>query len=75
VFNSHFYYSGRSVFRRGPRFPNYRPPIGQDLRLTIVSADENAADKLDDAGADQRPLIQFATCERATGMLDTASEG
>jgi hypothetical protein len=57
VFNSHFYYSGCSVFRRGPCFPNYLPPIGQDLQLTIVSTDENAAaDKLDDAGADQRPL-------------------
>ncbi len=28
------------VFHRGPCFPEYLPPIGQDLRLTIVSTDE-----------------------------------
>lgn len=30
-----------SVFRRGPCLPEYLPPIGQDLRLTIVSTDQN----------------------------------
>jgi hypothetical protein len=30
-----------SLFHRGPCFPNYLPPIGQDLRLTIVSSDAN----------------------------------
>ncbi|MGB7100045.1 MAG: hypothetical protein WBD95_14940, partial [Xanthobacteraceae bacterium] len=30
-----------SVFQRGPCFPYYLPPIGQDLRLTIVSTDDN----------------------------------
>jgi hypothetical protein len=29
------------IFYRGPCFPEYLPPIGQDLRLTIVSTDEN----------------------------------
>ena len=29
------------VFHRGLCFPEYLPPIGQDLRLTIVSTDEN----------------------------------
>ena len=29
------------VFHRGPCFPEYLPPIGQDLRLTIVSTDHN----------------------------------
>jgi hypothetical protein len=29
------------VFQRGPCFPEFLPPIGQDLRLTIVSTDEN----------------------------------
>jgi len=28
------------VFHRGPCFPQYLPPIGQDLRLTIVSSDD-----------------------------------
>jgi hypothetical protein len=39
-----FWYGHRSfcsVFRRGPCFPRYLPPIGQDLRLTIVSNDDN----------------------------------
>ncbi len=30
-----------SVFHRGPCFPHYLPPIGQDLRLTIVSTDDH----------------------------------
>jgi hypothetical protein len=30
-----------SVFHHGPCFPYYLPPIGQDLRLTIVSTDED----------------------------------
>jgi hypothetical protein len=39
-----FWYGPRSfcsVFHRGPCFPHYLPPIGQDLRLTIVSTDDN----------------------------------
>jgi hypothetical protein len=28
-----------SVFHRGPCFPQYLPPLGEDLRLTIVSSD------------------------------------
>ena len=31
------------VFHAGPCFPQYLPPIGEDLRLTIVSTDNNAA--------------------------------
>jgi hypothetical protein len=34
--------SGCSVFHHGPCIPYYLPPIGQDLRLTIVSTDEDA---------------------------------
>lgn len=30
-----------SVFHRGPCFPKYLPPLGQDLRLTIVSTDDS----------------------------------
>ena len=37
------------VFHGGPCMPYYLPPIGEDLRLTIVSTDDNAAGK--DAGA------------------------
>jgi hypothetical protein len=32
-----------SIFHSGPCFPQYLPPIGQDLRLTIVSTDDNDA--------------------------------
>ena len=32
-----------SVFHTGPCFPQYLPPIGQDLRLTIVSTDDDEA--------------------------------
>ena len=35
--------SSCGVFHRGPCFPRYLPPIGQDLRLTVVSTDENDA--------------------------------
>jgi hypothetical protein len=31
------------VFHRGPCFPYYLPPIGEDLRLTIVTTDDNDA--------------------------------
>lgn len=30
------------VFHHGPCFPQYLPPIGEDLRLTIVSTDDHA---------------------------------
>jgi hypothetical protein len=41
------------VFHYGPCFPQYLPPIGQDLRLTIVSTDdgEHAEKPAGDAGA------------------------
>ena len=42
VFSPHSCYpSVCSVFHHGPCLPYYLPPIGQDLRLTIVSTDEN----------------------------------
>jgi hypothetical protein len=37
------------VFHRGPCLPYYLPPIGEDLRLTIVSTDDDPTHK--DAGA------------------------
>jgi len=52
------------VFHGGPCMPYYLPPIGEDLRLTIVSSDDNdpnnaGAAKSDQAGgesADDHPL-------------------
>jgi hypothetical protein len=32
------------IFHLGPCFPQYLPPIGQDLRLTIISTDDNAGE-------------------------------
>src|SRR6476660_5997480 len=55
-----------STFDLGPCFPQFLPPIGQDLRLTIVSTDNdgqrNGPDAADqradnpDAPADKKPL-------------------
>jgi hypothetical protein len=42
-----------SVFDLGPCFPQFLPPIGQDLRLTIVSTDEEDSPKTPDAGANK----------------------
>ena len=52
------YQSGCSVFRHKPCFPYYLPPIGQDLRLTIVSTDEKASqtEHWELAGADDHRL-------------------
>ena len=55
-----------SVFNLGPCFPQFLPPIGQDLRLTIVSTDDDnsgntsaeankSADETDQTGH-ERPL-------------------
>jgi hypothetical protein len=32
------------AFHRGPCFPDYLPPIGEDWQLTIVSTDENSSE-------------------------------
>jgi hypothetical protein len=42
-----------SVFHLGPCFPHYLPPIGQDLRLTIVSTDDDSAN-IPDAGVGKK---------------------
>ena len=51
------------VFHRGPCLPYYLPPIGEDLRLTIVSTDDNdPADNIRPraAGPAIRPAAQNA---------------
>ena len=52
------------VFHRGPCLPYYLPPIGEDLRLTIVSTDDEPAGK--DAGA--------VNSDQAGGENDTADD-
>jgi hypothetical protein len=55
------------VFQPGPCFPQYLPPIGQDLHLTIVSSDDsepmsgggskpNKSEQRTDAAAEEKPL-------------------
>ncbi len=46
------------VFHLGPCFPQYLPPIGQDLQLTIVSTDNSelaAGSAVASANPDQKP--------------------
>jgi hypothetical protein len=47
-----------SIFHSGPCFPEYLPPIGQDLRLTIVSTDDNdaAGKSAGDTNTDEQKL-------------------
>jgi hypothetical protein len=54
------------VFHRGPCLPYYLPPIGEDLRLTIVSSDDDAAAK--DAAADK------SGGDQAGGQNDAAAD-
>jgi hypothetical protein len=49
---THNYRSFCSVFHRGPCFHRYFPAIGQDLRLTIVSTDDNDPARKVDGDAD-----------------------
>ena len=50
------------AFHRGPCFPEYLPPIGEDLRLTIISTDDNHSDNSDRAsgksGDNSGPAVQ-----------------
>jgi hypothetical protein len=52
------------VFHRGPCLPYYLPPIGEDLRLTIVSTDDDPTHK--DAGA--------ANSDQAASAKETAND-
>jgi hypothetical protein len=52
------------VFHRGPCLPYYLPPIGEDLRLTIVSTDDDPTHK--DAGA--------ANSDQAGSAKETAND-
>jgi hypothetical protein len=64
------------VFHRGPCFPQYLPPIGEDLRLTIVSTDDT--NQTDAAGAANGAPTQSSKPEQnATSepeATDTAEE-
>ena len=55
------------VFHRGPCLPYYLPPIGEDLKLTIVSSDDNDPARKD-AAADK------SGGDQASGQNDTAAD-
>jgi len=67
------------VFHRGPCFPQYLPPIGQDLRLTIVSTDdaEPATGSTDDSAKSEHeasPKTEAAAKEQPTSEQKGTSE-
>jgi hypothetical protein len=58
------------VFHLGPCFPQYLPPIGQDLRLTIVSTDDvDAANGSESAKPEQ---VAAREQEATNGAEETA---
>jgi hypothetical protein len=65
-----------SVFHRGPCFPQYLPPIGEDLRLTIVSSDDS--DQGNRASGQNTPGREKsnagATNENATAETDKSAQ-
>ena len=60
------------VFHRGPCFPYYLPPLGQDLRLTIVSTDDNdPTGKLGgDADKSGGDVIKTVACRKPHARFD-----
>jgi hypothetical protein len=58
------------VFHRGPCLPYYLPPIGEDLRLTIVSTDDAPAGE--DAG--KNAGMANSGGDQAGGENDTADD-
>jgi hypothetical protein len=64
------------VFHRGPCFPQYLPPIGQDLRLTIVSSDdrEPASTGTPNSSTSGDQANSPGETERANGEADNAPE-
>jgi len=60
-----------SVFHRGPCFPHYLPPIGQDLRLTIVSTDDDVSASTPDTGTNKSGDNADQAAEKS---LDSISE-
>jgi hypothetical protein len=57
------------VFHRGPCFPQYLPPIGQDLHLTIISTDD--ADAASGSIADQAATPEKVTDAAEDNPLDS----
>jgi hypothetical protein len=58
------------VFHRGPCFPYFAPPLGETLRLTIVSTDEDSSDNRRDSPQPE----QKSTDESKEGSESNNSE-
>jgi hypothetical protein len=61
------------VFHRGPCLPYYLPPIGEDLRLTIVSTDATGSDA-GAANSDQAASNEMANDTAEEHPLDSIRE-
>jgi hypothetical protein len=65
------------VFHRGPCFPQYLPPIGEDLRLTITSTDDNDPNGKSggdfDLGATSTPKSEDGGANAGSQTLDSIS--
>jgi hypothetical protein len=62
------------VFHIGPCFPSYEPPLGETLRLTVVSTDEDSEKQHDAAEPERKSEEQKAEPENAGAQerkLDT----
>jgi hypothetical protein len=61
------------VFHRGPCTPQYLPPIGEDLRLTIVSNDDNDPANKSAAPDTTNPDNNAGSHDANTGSPDNAT--
>jgi hypothetical protein len=67
-----------SVFSRRPCVPYFEPPIGQDLRLTIVAADTSGAERPSAAGSggadgDAKANVEAHTIDSIQAMFAALS--
>jgi len=63
------------VFHRGPCMPYYQPPIGQDLRLTVVSTDNNEQGVLPDGDAAKTGSDQASAAPAGDGTSAKEDRG
>ena len=63
------------VFHRGPCMPYYQPPIGQDLRLTVVSTDNNERGVLPDGDAAKTGSDQASAAPAGDGTSAKEDRG
>src|ERR1700733_15349992 len=62
------------AFHRGPCTPQYLPPIGEDLRLTIVSTDDNDPANKAPAPDPTPPDSSAGSPDKDTGGSDNSGD-